>query len=95
MYGGAMIRDEQYDPNKLIDALIKQLALKNDAALSKHLDIEPPVISKVRHRKLRVGAALLIRMHEVSGLSIRELRDLMGDHRGKYRFGDTAKKTDT
>ncbi|MGZ3237962.1 MAG: hypothetical protein ACXWIN_00395 [Burkholderiaceae bacterium] len=94
MYGGQMLNDVQYDPNKLLDALIEKMSLKNDAALSRHLEVAPPVISKVRHRKLSVGASLLIRMHEVSGLSIRELRDLMGDQRGKDRFGNTAKKTD-
>ena len=30
---------------------------------------------------------MLIRMHEESGLSIRELRELMGDRRGKFRIG--------
>jgi hypothetical protein len=37
---------------------------------------------------LPVGASLLIRMHEVTGMSIRELRDLMGDRRTKYRLSD-------
>ena len=40
-----------------------------------------------RHR-LPVGASLLIRMHEVTGMSIRDLRDLMGDRRTKYRLSD-------
>ena len=35
-----------------------------------------------------VGASLLIRMHEVSDLSIRELRNLMGDRREKFRISD-------
>jgi hypothetical protein len=37
---------------------------------------------------LPVGASLLIRMHEVTGMSIRDLRDLMGDRRTKYRLSD-------
>lgn len=68
------------DPNHLLDALLQKLNLKNDAALSRALEVSPPMISKIRHRKLPVGASLLIRMHEVSDLSIKELRDLMGDH---------------
>ncbi|MES2831804.1 MAG: hypothetical protein V4695_07415 [Pseudomonadota bacterium] len=75
-----------YDPNKLLDTLISKLQLKNDAALSRKLEIAPPVISKIRHRRLPVGASLLVRMHEVSELGIRELRDLMGDRRGKHRI---------
>ena len=77
-----------YDPNNLLDTLIDKLHLKNDAALSRALELAPPVISKIRHRRLPVGASLLIRMHEVSDLSIRELRTLMGDRREKFRISD-------
>ena len=77
-----------YDPNHLLDALIEKLHLKNDAALSRALEVAPPVISKIRHRRLPVGASLLIRMHEVSELSIRELRELRGDRREKFRISD-------
>lgn len=77
-----------YDPNNLLDTLIKQLHLKNDAALSRALEVAPPVISKIRHRRLPVGASLLIRMHEISDLSIKELRSLMGDRRSKFRISD-------
>lgn len=77
-----------YDPNNLLDALIEKLNLKNDAALSRALEVAPPVISKIRHRRLPVGASLLIRMHEVSNLSIKELRTLMGDRRDKFRISD-------
>ncbi|MDB5992571.1 MAG: hypothetical protein JWQ10_3974 [Herbaspirillum sp.] len=80
--------DVQYDPDRLLDALIEKLHLKNDAALSRALEVAPPVISKIRHRRLPVGASLLIRMHEVSDLSIRDLRILMGDRREKYRISD-------
>ncbi|EGF32049.1 hypothetical protein IMCC9480_3025 [Oxalobacteraceae bacterium IMCC9480] len=77
-----------YDPNNLLDSLINKLNLKNDAALSGALEVAPPVISKIRHRRLPVGASLLIRMHEVSDLSIRDLRVLMGDRRDKFRISD-------
>jgi len=77
-----------YDPNHLLDSLIEKLSLKNDAALSRALEVAPPVISKIRHRRLPVGASLLIRMHEVSDLSIRDLRILMGDRREKFRISD-------
>lgn len=77
-----------YDPNNLLDSLIEKLNLKNDAALSRALEVAPPVISKIRHRRLPVGASLLIRMHEVSDLSIKDLRILMGDRRDKFRISD-------
>jgi hypothetical protein len=81
--------DFNYDPNNLMDALIKQLGIKNDAALSRRLEVAPPVISKIRHKILPVGPNLLIRMHEESGLSIREIRALMGDRRKKFSMPDT------
>lgn len=77
-----------YDPNNLLDSLIGKLRLKNDAALSRALEVAPPVISKIRHRRLPVGASLLIRMHEISDLTIAELRALMGDRRRKFRISD-------
>jgi hypothetical protein len=66
-----------YDPNRVLDAIIQKLRLKNDAALSKVLEVAPPVISKIRHNTLPIGATILLRMHEVSDFSIRELRALM------------------
>jgi hypothetical protein len=65
------------DPNKLLDAIIGKLHLKNDAALSRVLEVAPPVISKLRHGTLPIGPTILIRMHEVSDMGIREMRALM------------------
>jgi hypothetical protein len=78
-------QDHSYNPDNLLNTLIQKLAIKNDAALARALEVAPPVISKIRHRRLPVGASLLIRMHEVADLSIAELRVLMGDRRSKYR----------
>ena len=83
---------ETYNPNQLLDTLRERMKLKNDAALSRALEVAPPVISKIRHRTLPVGASLLIRMHEVTQMSIRDLRDLMGDRRTKYRLSDAQGK---
>ncbi|GGY15558.1 hypothetical protein [Pseudoduganella dura] len=83
-----------YNPNRLLDGLLDIMQLKNDAALARALEVAPPVISKIRHLKLPVGASLLIRMHEVSELSIRDLRYLMGDRRRKFRISPTHFKPD-
>ncbi len=66
-----------YNPNRVLDAIIDKLQLKNDAALSRALEVAPPVISKIRHQTLPIGATILIRMHEISDFSIRELREMM------------------
>ena len=77
----------QYDPASLLDAVSAQLLLKNDASLARMLDVQPPMLSKIRHRRLPVGSALLIRFHEVTGLPIAQLRALMGDRRAAFRIG--------
>ncbi len=70
---------------RLLDALIQRLRLKNDAALSRVLEVEAPTISKIRNGKIFIGASMLLRMHEVSDLSVQELRMLMGDRRDVFR----------
>lgn len=67
-----------YDPNSLLDTLIEKLNVKNDAALSRALEVAPPVLSKIRHRRLPIGAALLVRMHDVTDLPLKDLRQLAG-----------------
>src|SRR5713226_5124612 len=86
------VTQQAYDPSHLLDALIDKMHLKNDAALSRALEVAPPVISKIRHRRLPVGASMLIRMHEATGMSTHELRNLMGDRRTKYRLSDAQGK---
>jgi hypothetical protein len=84
--------ENKYDPNNLLDTLISRMKLKNDASLSRLLEVAPPVISKIRHHRLPVGASILIRMHEVTGLTVGELRELLGDRRQKYRLSDVQGK---
>ncbi len=69
-------------PNKLLDTLIAHMQLKNDAQLSRRLGVPPPVVSQMRHRKLPVGATMLLRMHEESGMSISELKELLAETTG-------------
>lgn len=70
------LEPDSFIANKLLDTLIKKMNLKNDAELCRALEVQPPIISKIRHRKLTVGATILLRMHEKSELSIRELKEL-------------------
>ncbi len=70
------LEPSSFVPNKLLDTLIDKMNLKNDAELCRMLEVQPPIISKIRHRKLTVGATILLRMHEKSEISIRELKAL-------------------
>lgn len=57
---------------------------KNDAALARFLDVEPPMISKIRHGRLPVGNELMIRIHDKTQgdnrLSIDRIRDLIASY---------------
>lgn len=81
-----------YDPNRLLDRLLQRMELEDDEALCRVLDVGPPLLAMVRSRQLPVGPSLLIRITEVSGISIPELRKLMGDRRAQYRLTDLQAK---
>jgi plasmid maintenance system antidote protein VapI len=56
--------------NKLFDLAIKEKGLKNDADLCRLLELEPCVISRMRHGKVRVSSETIIRMHQRAGVSM-------------------------
>jgi plasmid maintenance system antidote protein VapI len=73
------MKNDKYNPDQLLlDTLLTKLQLKNDAALARALEMSPPQISKIRHNRIKVGSTMLIRMHEASELSIRDLKALAG-----------------
>lgn len=67
-----------FNPAALLDALIVRMNLKRDADLAKRLQLDRPVISKLRNRRSSLTAGVLLRMHDVTGLSARELRKIAG-----------------
>lgn len=68
--------------HRLLDAVAQQLGAKNDAALSRLLGVAPPQLSKIRRGRLPVGATMLLRLHEITDMSIRDLRALLNDGSG-------------
>ena len=73
-----LINNPSYTPNVLIDFVLDQQKLKNDAALARALKVAPPVISKVRSYRLPIGDSLLVKMHELTELPTKELKLKMG-----------------
>jgi hypothetical protein len=65
-------------PNALLDFVIEHLELKNDAALSRALQVAPPVISKIRHGHLPIGNNMLCRISEATGIMVGALREWAG-----------------
>lgn len=64
--------------NATLDKLTNRLKLKNDAALSRALQVAPPVISKIRHGSLPFGVSLVVRAHEITGIPVRDLKKWLG-----------------
>lgn len=87
MFSAAKENEISYSPARLLNTVITELALSNDAALARVLDIQAPLLSKIRHGRLPISAGVLLRLHEVSGRSIDDLRFLMGDRRTRFRIG--------
>lgn len=81
-----------YSPARLLDAVILDTQLANDSALARMLKVDPPLISKVRHRRLSLNDALLQRIHEVTGMSFATLWAVMGERRAIPRKRKRAKQ---
>lgn len=81
-----------YDPEALLDTLMRLLGVQNDRQLARRLGVQASQVCKIRKRRVRVAPALLISMHEETELSLRQLRALMGDFR--VHTGPSAKHPD-
>ncbi|MES2759871.1 MAG: hypothetical protein V4693_21070 [Pseudomonadota bacterium] len=73
--------DAPYQPGRLFDAICKLHGLGSDSRLAVFLGIGGAQISKVRHGVQPLSAPLLIRIHEITGMEIREIKALMNDRR--------------
>lgn len=62
------------DANGLLDAVIAQHQLKNDAALARMLRVSRQEISNLRHNRARVGLSLAMRCMDIAGMTLPEVR---------------------
>jgi|GEM_PF-3319757 len=84
----ALVARDGYTPNHMLDTLMMKLGVKSDAALARALAVPPSTLSKVRHKQMPVNSALLLAAHDATEMSIRELRQLLGDTATRYWLGD-------
>ncbi|HYD96800.1 MAG TPA: hypothetical protein VEC01_15835 [Noviherbaspirillum sp.] len=75
-----------YDPNRLLNTLIDRLGVRSDNALSRRLKVAGNVIRDMRDGRIPVAGSMLLWMQEVTGISVDELRGLLGDRRAKCRL---------
>lgn len=69
---------ENYNPAALFEHVLDYTHTRSDAQLAKMLGVAPPAICKIRHKKVRMTADMLIRLHDATGKSLDELRGIAG-----------------
>ncbi len=79
--GSELLELPTYDPNALIDFVRMSVGAKNDRAMCDIVGVSTVLISKIRNRKLALGADTLLAFHEATDVPVKELKALMGDHR--------------
>lgn len=79
---------ESYDPNHLFDSVLDRFQLEDDMSLSAALHVAPQVIHDMRQMKMPIDSNMLIALHELTGISISGLHNILGERRKKLRFDD-------
>lgn len=64
---------------KLLDTIKTEENLKSDAALARLLDVQPPVISKIRKGEAKVGPTMILKIYDETGMSVNRIRKLIAD----------------
>jgi plasmid maintenance system antidote protein VapI len=62
---------------QLLDKIKELYSIKNDAQLSRTLDVPPPTISKIRSGKVSVSADMILRIHETLGMPVADIKALL------------------
>jgi hypothetical protein len=68
---------QEQSAHRLIDAVIDEFGLKNDAAFSRLTGINPVMVSKIRNRKSRVSSTQILAIHERTGMPVSRIRELL------------------
>lgn len=63
-------------PHCLLDGVMARQCIKNDAELSRCLQLAPSSISKIRRRRVPVSDGVLLRLHDAFDIPIAELKKL-------------------
>ena len=86
-----MNTNTNYTPELFIDGLMRRLGARTRSSLARAVGISPSIVSKIWHRRLPVSSEILLQVHDATGIPIRELRRMMGDHRQFFsRFSVSA-----
>ncbi|HXE49529.1 MAG TPA: hypothetical protein VN663_14215 [Ramlibacter sp.] len=64
--------------NQLLDRTLDKLSLKNDAQLAALMVENPAVLSKFRHGRLSLNATYQVKIHELTGWAVLDIRKALG-----------------
>jgi hypothetical protein len=64
----------------LFDFLKTEYELASDRQLCAALGIKPPVLSKIRHGVIGISADIMIVIHEKTGMSIADIKELISEN---------------
>ena len=62
--------------NALIDHLLERFNLGTDAALARMMELQPPVISKMRHGKMSLTPNFILKVHDTFDIPIKEIKKI-------------------
>lgn len=77
--------DDYKYAGKMLDAVIAENHLKNDAALACALGVSQSVISRARNKTRCLRSSLLLRLHEFTGKSTKELKKMANGEIPEFR----------
>ena len=83
---GSVGAGDDYDPELLLNSLMARMHLTEDAELAKRLRMDKRLLSQIRDRRLQISGSMLMLMQEASGVTIAELRRILGDRRSTSRM---------
>ncbi|NEX60138.1 helix-turn-helix domain-containing protein [Noviherbaspirillum galbum] len=72
----------RYDPGgeRLLNLLMEKLGITTDRALSRTLDVDTATLSRIRNRRTPVPAAMIVKMLEITDLSVHEIKAVLRAH---------------
>jgi transposase-like protein len=85
--------DPRYDPSYLFDTLKSKFNIEKDSTLASMLKIDRLRFSKIRDKLFPVSANLLVRIHDLSGIPIEDLRKKIKRLAGTVQLPIVEKKS--
>lgn len=67
-----------YKPTNFLGKVVEKLGVKNDTALADVLGVDHTMFYHIRARRLRITPCLMLRIHDLTGWTIAEMRQMSG-----------------